>query len=146
MKQHILLFISRIVAPFPRFFFLRGRGRGQSVHLQPRITDLSWADFNFIWTSQSQRAHVTLHLCFWISFERYVARAFFSWKKEHPRNVCFFPSFSTHILIKLPFTRLVALHNFFQNFLWTPQKASYSSITTTQRTTRSIFSLPRSLI
>ena len=99
---------------FPAFFFfLRGRGRGQSVHLQPRITDLSWADFNFIWTSQSQRAHVTLHLCFWISFERYIARAFFSWKKEHPRNVWFFPSFSTHILIKLPFTRLVALHNFF---------------------------------
>ena len=57
-------------------------------------------------------------------------------KKEHPRNVWFFPIFSTHILIKLPFTRLVALHRFFP----TPRNASSSSIMTTQRTTS--FSFP----
>ena len=33
-------------------------------------------------------------------------------KKEHPQNVWFFPTFSTHILMKLSFTRLVALHRF----------------------------------
>ena len=90
--NHNIYSYSRIVAPFP-ILFPRGRGgctqsiscASYSVSCNPVLTPyLSWGDFNFIWTSQCQRAHVTLYLCFWCNISN--MRCSVSSPDETPRR------------------------------------------------------------
>ena len=134
--NHNIYSYSRIVAPFP-ILFPRGQGgctqsiscASYSVSCNPVLTPyLSWGYFNFIWTSQCQRAHVTLYLCFWFSFERYIARAFscfYTTEEEGAPSKClvFSHLFNTYF-DEIVIYSLSCVAQVFSNFEWTPRNAS----------------------
>ena len=122
--NHNICSYSRIVAPF-LIVFLRVRGgctqsiscSSYSVSCKPVLTTLDeWTLISY----EPLKVSAHMQRCIFV-FEfhlnitlRVHSVAFTPMrKKEHAQDVWFFPTFSIHILIKLSFTRLVALYRFF---------------------------------